>query len=59
MNNTEPTPDLRQTLDALDALTEEEQPVGWSRRNWVQREALAFGALADTPPAEPREPAAE
>jgi len=56
MNNTEPTPDLRQCLDALDALTEEETPVGWSRRSWVQREALAFGALVET---KPREPAAE
>jgi hypothetical protein len=55
MKNTKPTPDLRQTLDALDALTEEEMPAGWSRRSWVQREALAFGALVDPPP----EPAAE
>jgi len=56
MNNTESTPDLRQTLDALDALTEEEMPAGWSRRSWVQREALAFGALGEK---KAREPAAE
>jgi hypothetical protein len=22
---------------------------GWSRRNWVQREAIAFGDLVDVP----------
>ena len=59
MNNTNATPDLRQTLDALEALTEEAMPAGWSRRNWVQREALALGALGESLAFTRREPAAE
>lgn len=58
MNNTKTEPpDLRQSLDALDTLPSEEMPAGWSRRSWVQREALALGALVM--PVLKREPAAE
>lgn len=60
MNNTkvEP-PDLRESLERLDAVFAEPRPAGWSRRCWVQREALAFGALAVDISVPRREPGAE
>jgi hypothetical protein len=41
--------DIQQRLESIDALAPEPVPAGWSRRNWVQREAVAFGALGDEP----------
>jgi len=45
MNNQEPHSDLLTRLDSVDAVSTEPVPAGWSRRSWVQREAIAFGAL--------------
>ena len=45
MNNQELHSELFTRLDSVDALSTEPVPAGWSRRNWVQREAIAFSAL--------------
>ena len=45
MNN-EQSSDLQSRLEALDELPSEPRPSGWSRRNWVQRDAIAFAAAA-------------
>ena len=45
MNIEEHAQDLKQRLESIDALPADEVPSGWSRRNWVQREAIAFAAL--------------
>jgi hypothetical protein len=45
MNNQERSSDITARLESIDALPSEPVPAGWSRRNWVQREAVAFGAL--------------
>jgi hypothetical protein len=37
--------DLAARLESVDALPSEPMPAGWSRRNWVQREKIALGAL--------------
>jgi hypothetical protein len=39
--------DIQQRLESIDAVPSESVPAGWSRRNWVQREAVAFGAIGD------------
>lgn len=49
MNN-ENTNDLLNRLESIDTLSPEPVPAGWSRRNWVQREAVAFSTLADDVP---------
>jgi hypothetical protein len=49
MNN-EKTNDLLHRLESIDTVSSEPVPAGWSRRNWVQREAVAFSALADDLP---------
>jgi hypothetical protein len=38
-------PDVQALIESADPLASEPMPAGWSRRNWVQREAVAFGAL--------------
>ena len=55
MNNEQQSMDLQSRLDSVDAVASEPMPAGWSRRNWVQREAIAFGALASyaRPPRDP------
>jgi hypothetical protein len=45
MNNDQTTSDLLSRLDSVDALSSEPMPAGWSRRNWVQREKIALGAM--------------
>jgi hypothetical protein len=45
MNNQQAPSDLFHRLEAVDLVADEPMPAGWSRRNWVQREAIAFGAL--------------
>jgi hypothetical protein len=47
MNNEQSANDLKNRLENLDAIADEPLPAGWMRRNWVQREALAFGAVID------------
>ena len=46
MNN-EKTNDLLSQIESIDTVSSEPTPAGWARRNWVQREAVAFAALAD------------
>jgi hypothetical protein len=50
MNNEQLPSDLNTRLESVDPLCTEPMPAGWSRRNWVQREAIAFGALTPEPP---------
>ena len=50
MNNQELHSELFTRLDSVDALSTEPVPAGWSRRNWVQREAIAFAALTPESP---------
>ena len=38
--------DLFGHLDALDEVAAEPVPVGWSRRNWVHKEAAVLAASA-------------
>jgi len=38
-------PDVQALIESADPVASEPMPAGWSRRNWVQREAVAFGAL--------------
>ena len=38
--------DLIDRLTAADSVPSEPVPAGWSRRNWVQRDAIAFAAAA-------------
>ena len=45
MNNQE-TPDLLDPLGGLETLPPDSEPLGWSRRNWVKREAAAFAVAA-------------
>ena len=58
MKNQQPTaPDVQALIESADPVASEPMPAGWSRRNWVQREAVALGALfvadlAPTPAAE-------
>jgi hypothetical protein len=47
MNNQQSPSDLRNRLESVDLVAEEPMPAGWSRRNWVQREAIAFGELEE------------
>lgn len=49
MNNQETPSDLQSRIESVDLIAEEPMPVGWSRRNWVQREFIAFGVLAPEP----------
>jgi hypothetical protein len=37
---------LLERLAAADMVQVEPAPPGWSRRNWVQRDAIAFAAAA-------------
>jgi hypothetical protein len=46
MNDEQHEQDLKQRLESIDALPADDVPSGWSRRNWVHREALAFSMLA-------------
>jgi len=46
MNNKEQNDDLLERLAAADCVPSEPMPAGWSRRNWVQRDAIAFAAAA-------------
>ena len=55
MNNEEHEQDLKQRLESIDALPTDDVPSGWSRRNWVQREAIAFAALTSTAKSEEEE----
>jgi len=58
MKNQEPiAPDVQALLDHADPVASEPMPAGWSRRNWVQREAVALGAIVF--PNLSREPVAE
>ncbi len=50
MNNKEQRNDLLNRLESIDAVNSEPVPAGWGRRNWVQREAVAFAAIADDVP---------
>ena len=46
MKNHEPlASDVQALIESADPVASEPMPAGWSRRNWVQREAAAFGAL--------------
>ena len=45
MKKEQQTFDVQSRLDSVDAVASEPMPAGWSRRNWVQREAIAFGAV--------------
>jgi hypothetical protein len=38
-------PDVQALIESADPVASEPMPAGWSRRNWVQREAVALGAL--------------
>ena len=58
MNN-EQSSDLISRLEACDAVPSEPLPAGWSRRSWVQRDALAFAAAAEAMITTRREPKAE
>ena len=48
-NNQQPCSDLLSRLDSVDPVASEPLPAGWSRRNWVQREAVALGDIEYTP----------
>lgn len=39
--------DVLARIERADPVASEPVPAGWSRRNWVQREAVAFAALAE------------
>ena len=49
MNNQQLPSDLKSRLESVDPIADAPMPAGWSRRNWVQREAIAFGDLVDAP----------
>ncbi len=49
MNNQQLPSDLKSRLESVDQIADEPMPAGWSRRNWVQREAIALGGLVDVP----------
>lgn len=51
--------DLQSRLDAIDSVPSEPMPAGWSRRSWVQRDAIAFAAAAAAMIAPRREPKLE
>ena len=51
MNNEQQHSDVQNRLESIDLVADEPMPAGWSRRNWVQREAIAFGALTREPTA--------
>jgi hypothetical protein len=53
MNNKELASDIQARIESADPLASEPMPAGWSRRNWVQREAVAFSALTLPPLTEP------
>lgn len=55
----EPSSDLLSRLEAVDSLPTEPVPAGWSRRSWVQRDAIAFAAAAAAMIAHKRDPAGE
>ena len=46
MKNKDNTDNLLERLEAADCVPSEPMPAGWSRRNWVQRDAIAFAAAA-------------
>jgi hypothetical protein len=46
MKNQQHHDDLQERLAAADCVPSEPVPAGWSRRNWVQRDAIAFAAAA-------------
>ena len=48
MNSEQQHSDLQNRLESVDLVAEEPMPAGWSRRNWVQRDALAFAAAAQS-----------
>lgn len=45
--------DLFSTLQSLDEVASEPVPAGWSRRNWVHKEAAVLAALGTPAPKEP------
>jgi hypothetical protein len=49
MNNQQLPSDVKNRLESVDPVADENTPPGWSRRSWVQRGAIAFGDLADVP----------
>jgi hypothetical protein len=49
MNNQQLPSDLKSRLENVDQIADAPMPAGWSRRNWVQREAIAFGDLFAVP----------
>jgi hypothetical protein len=46
MKNQELASNLFSRLECLDTVPTEPMPAGWSRRNWVQRDAMAFAEIA-------------
>jgi hypothetical protein len=59
MKNEQESLDLQNRLESVDTVQVEPMPAGWSRRNWVQREAIAFAALAVDLTKPPRNPLPE
>ena len=54
MDNKQELPsDIQARIENADPVASEPVPAGWSRRNWVQREAVAFAALIGNPGLEP------
>jgi len=47
MNNQQLPSDVKNRLESVDPVADENTPPGWSRRSWVQRGAIAFGDLAE------------
>ena len=47
--NQELPSDIQARIESADPVASEPVPAGWSRRNWVQREAVALGALIAEP----------
>ena len=48
-NNQEIASDIQARIESADPVASEPVPAGWSRRNWVQREVVALGALTVDP----------
>ena len=48
--------DLFSTLQSLDEVAAEPMPAGWSRRNWVHKEAAVLAAALATPAQEEQPP---
>jgi hypothetical protein len=59
MNNKQLPSDLAARLESVDAVPSEPMPAGWSRRNWVQRDKIAFAELGLDSAVNRLEPAGE